>query len=105
MEIIDIVSWMGIIGIPSIFTITVWCIKVCKAYTKKMNILMKSQQAQMRSNLLKDYHRYINRGFIYEEELEDWENQYQNYHALGQNGVLDNRREQLFKLPNERKVD
>lgn len=93
---------MGMLGIPSIFAMTGWCIKVCRKYTKQMKILMLSQQAQMRTKLLELYHTYMNRGWISEEQLEDWENQYQSYHALGQNGILDARREQLLKLPTRR---
>lgn len=63
---------------------------------------MKSQQAQMRTKLLELYHFYMNQGFISEDDLEDWENQYQAYHELGKNGVLDARREQLLKLPSEK---
>lgn len=63
---------------------------------------MKSQQAQMRSQLLDQYHKYMDQGFITEEQLEDWENQYQSYHELGQNGILDARRTQLFQLPNKK---
>ena len=39
-------------------------------------------------------------GWISEEHMEDWENQYQAYHSLGENGILDSRRAELLKLPN-----
>lgn len=62
---------------------------------------MKAQKAQMRSQLLKDYYFYKERGYILPIELDDWENQYQAYHELvGPNGVLDDRRLVLMKLPN-----
>lgn len=61
---------------------------------------MESQQAQMRSQLLNQYKIYINRGWIDLEDLDDWENQYQKYHMLGANGVLDSKRDALLKLPN-----
>ena len=34
--------------------------------------------------------------------MEDWENQYKAYHSLGENGILDSRREQLLMLPNKK---
>ena len=34
--------------------------------------------------------------------MEDWENQYQAYHSLGENGILDSRRAELLKLPNRK---
>lgn len=94
----EFVSWLGILGIPSIFTMILYCIGYCKKYTKQMKVLAKAQQAQMRSQLLEQYHRYIKDGYISEEHMEDWENQYQAYHSLGENGILDSRRETLMKL-------
>ena len=97
--VVEFVSWLGILGIPSIFTMTVWCIKSCIRYTRQLKVLAKAQQAQMRSQLLEQYHNYIKDGYISEEHMEDWENQYQAYHSLGENGILDSRRETLMKLP------
>ena len=97
--VVEFVSWLGILGIPSIFTMTVWCIKSCIRYTRQLKVLAKAQQAQMRSQLLEQYHSYIKDGYISEEHMEDWENQYQAYHSLGENGILDSRRETLMKLP------
>ena len=96
--VVEFVSWLGILGIPSIFTMTVWCIKSCIRYTKQLKVLAKAQQAQMRSQLLQQYHLYMDAGWISEEHMEDWENQYQVYHSLGENGVLDSRRSELLKL-------
>ena len=95
----EFVSWLVILGIPSIFTMTVWCIKSCIQYTRQLKVLAKAQQAQMRSQLLEQYHKYMKDGYISEEHMEDWENQYQAYHSLGENGILDNRRNTLLKLP------
>lgn len=60
---------------------------------------MKAVQAQMRSELLQKYYKAKERGCISSEDLDDWENLYQSYHALGKNGVLDQRRKELFNLP------
>ena len=94
----EFVAWLGILGIPSIFAMTTWCIKSCIQYTKQLKVLAKAQQAQMRSQLLYQYHLYMDAGWISEENMEDWENQYQAYHCLGENGVLDSRRADLLKL-------
>ena len=97
----EIVAWLGALGIPSIFAMTSWCIKSCLLYTKQLKVLAKAQQAQMRSQLLELYHFYMGKGWISEEHMEDWENQYQAYHSLGENGILDSRREELLKLPDK----
>ncbi len=91
-------TWLGILGFPTIFTMCVWVLKRLKKDARQIKVLMTAQQAQMRSQLLKDYYTYTNRGYVYESELEDWENQYQAYHSLGANGIMDNRRERLLKL-------
>ena len=96
----EFVSWLSIIGIPSIFSMVVWCIKGYKTFSNQLHILAKAQQAQMRNQLLEQFHFYVDSGWITEELMEDWENQYQAYHQLGENGVLDSRREILMRLPN-----
>lgn len=102
MEFVELLKVMGVIGIPSIFAIVLWCLKTCLSFGEKMKILMGSQQAQMRNTLLFLYEKYKEQGWISNDDLENWENQYQSYHALGKNGVLDNRRTQLFDLPNRK---
>ena len=101
-KIMELITWLGALGIPSIFAMTVWCIKCCLQYTRQLKVLAKAQQAQMRSQLLELYHFYMDDGWISEEHMEDWENQYQAYHSLGENGILDSRRAELLKLPNRK---
>lgn len=98
------VTFLGIIGIPSIFTMTMWCIKKCKQFTQQLVVLAEAQQAQMRNQLISQYKFYMaqyhEQGWVDIEDIDDWENQYQKYHLLGANGVLDKKREQLLSLPN-----
>ena len=90
---------MELIGVPSIFAITVYIIKLVLKLAKQVDILQKSQKAQMRAQLLKDYTEYQNRGFVRQLELDEWMNQYNAYHELvGVNGVLDSRKEELLKM-------
>lgn len=97
----EVIAWLGTLGIPSIFLMTTWCVKTVKKYAKQVSVLAKAQQAQMRSQLLEQYHYYMDSGWISEEHMEDWENQYKAYHCLGENGILDSRRADLLKLPNK----
>lgn len=60
---------------------------------------MQAQQADMRTKLLADYNRFKKQGYVEQEDLDEWENRYQAYHELGQNGVLDSRRADLMTLP------
>lgn len=100
----EFVGWLSILGIPSIFAMVCWVIRKVFQYSKQIRILMKAQQAQMRSQLLKDYYKYTERGFIYDSELDDWENSYQSYHALGQNGIMDSKRDRIMQLPTKRDI-
>jgi hypothetical protein len=105
MKIQDLVKWLAILGFPSVFIMVAWCVKTCRHYAKQLMTLVKAQQAQMRSQLLEQYHFYMDAGWISEEHMEDWENQYKAYHSLGENGILDSRREDLLKLPNKKKEE
>lgn len=95
-DIKNLLGWIALFGGPTLFAIIAWCISIAQ----KINILMRAQKAQMRSQLLDQFHKYEAVGFIREEDLADWENQYQAYHKLvGPNGVLDARRDVLLKMP------
>lgn len=102
--ILKIVSILSLFGIPSVFAMVSWCLKKVIQESKQIKILMKAQQAQMRSQLLKDYYTYTNRGFIYEAELQDWIDQYEAYHSLGANGIMDKRKETLLNLDTREEI-
>lgn len=96
----EIAGWFGLLGVPTIFAMTGFCIKACMTFAKQLKILMSAQKAQMRSQLLTQYYSYIQRGQIFDDELDEWENQYQAYHQLvGPNGVLDSKRNHLLTMP------
>lgn len=35
-KIMELITWLGALGIPSIFAMTVWCIKCCLQYTRQL---------------------------------------------------------------------
>lgn len=95
-----VVSWLGVLGIPSIFAMTMYCIRECRKFTKQLNILHSAQKAQMRSQLLAQYYVMKERGFAWADEVTEWENGYSSYHELvGVNGVLDARRAEVLHMP------
>lgn len=98
--LVTIVTTMGLLGIPSIFSMTIWCIKACLKFTKSLSILAEAQQKQMARDLTVDYKGFIKQGWIDTEDLDLWEAQYQKYHALGANGIMDAKRDKLLQLPN-----
>ncbi|MBR4406090.1 MAG: hypothetical protein IKT30_06925 [Bacteroidaceae bacterium] len=94
-QVLDV---MAIIGIPSLFTMVVFMLKKLFSLGKKMAILMDAQQKQMRRDLTLDYHKYMAAGQIDDDDLDMWEQAYQAYHALGENGIMDARRQDLIHL-------
>lgn len=101
---IKIIETMSLIGIPTIFAIICWISKTVWLQGKRIQILMKAQQAQMRRDLMEDYYRHMQNGYITDRDLEVWDAQYKAYHDLGLNGILDKRYNELLALP-LRKVD
>lgn len=93
-----VLTWANIIGVPALFSIMVWFGKKVIVFGKQMKILMNAQQKQMRRELTMDFHMYMEREYIDDDELELWEAGYQAYHDLGQNGIMDNRRAKLIEL-------
>lgn len=103
-KVMIILNLMAVLGIPTIFAVVMAVVKKLSKYSSQIKVLMAAQQAQMRSQLLKDFYTYTTRGYVLESELEDWESQYQAYHSLGANGILDSRRESLMKLEARKEV-
>ena len=100
-----ILNIFAILGFPTVFAIVLAILKKMGKFQNQIKILMNSQQAQMRSQLLKDYYTYKRRGFIYEAELSDWMSQYEAYHSLGANGIMDKRKEALLDLDTKEEIE
>lgn len=104
-KIMIILNILAILGFPSLFVLVSISIRKMSKYAKQIKILMEAQQAQMRSQLLKDYYTYTTRGFILEAELQDWINSYEAYHSLGANGIMDKRKEKLLELETRQELN
>ena len=104
MESLRVVaSFMALVGVPSLFVCVSWFAKKVTLFGKQMKILMNAQQKQMRRELTIDYHKYMDEGKIDDDDLDMWEASYQAYHALGKNGIMDDRRARLISLNAEGK--
>ncbi len=56
-------------------------------------------QALLRSQMIADYNKWMDRGYAPIYAKESFENCWKQYHALGVNGVMDNLHEQFLELP------
>jgi len=108
-------QWLSIAGIPSIISgIMVWAIQRGQksrdemqeeirkqtAATEAQNVaLMKGMQALLRDRLLTGYRHYFEKGWAEYDDRENIENLYRQYHALGENGVMDGYRAKFLALP------
>ena len=60
---------------------------------------MAGVQALLRDRLLQGYKHYFKKGWADNNDRENMENIYQQYHGLGKNGVMDDMREKFRALP------
>ncbi len=100
-----ILNFIAVLGFPTVFAMVAALARRTKKYSEQIKTLMNAQQAQMRSQLLKDFYKYKERGFVYEAELQDWLNQYEAYHSLGANGIMDKRKEILMGFDTKEEIE
>ncbi len=80
-------------------------VQAIKADIDELNKTDRSQrkaiQAILRDRLYSLSNKYLAKGWVNKEEIENFENIYQQYHNLGKNGVMDARRDKVLDLPTE----
>lgn len=64
-------------------------------------LLKKGIQALLKNDLKVRYDYWLDEGYALEDAREDLEAEYQIYHSLGKNGVMDDRRQRFLALPKE----
>ena len=94
----NIVNILALLGVPSLCACSVYFAKACISFGKKQDILANAIQKMMRRDLTLDYHKYMNQGYIEDDDLDLWMAGYEAYHGLGINGVMDSRKDDLIKL-------
>lgn len=74
--------------------------------TQKQNkAIMLGVQALLRDRLLQGYRYFSDRGWADYDSRQNMENLYQQYHSLGQNGVMDDMRRRFLELPIDKPVE
>ena len=69
---------------------------------ESIKVLKAGEQASLRNDLLVLHEKCVEKKFATIPEKDNFENMYQSYHALGKNGVMNNNREEMMKLPTEK---
>ena len=98
----NIVNILALLGVPSLCACAAYFAKACISFGKKQDILANAIQKMMRRDLTLDYHKYMNQGYIDDDDLDLWMAGYEAYHGLGINGVMDSRKDDLIKLNSQR---
>ena len=68
---------------------------------EEWHLLKKGIQALLKNDLKVRYDYWLDEGDAPEDAREDLEAEYQIYHSLGKNGVMDDRRHRFLALPKE----
>lgn len=98
MTLLQILSILGTLGVPSIFVIIVGCYK----FFKKRNSAVKSGlQALLRSQMINDYNNWNEKQYAPIYARENFENCWEQYHELGANGVMDDIHKKFMDLPTD----
>ena len=92
-----------ILGIP---TLVLSMFRYLHTMVKKNatdNLAMKKGiQALLRSNLISDYNKWVEKGYAPIYARQNFENCWQQYHALGVNGVMDGLHMEFLSFPTEK---
>ena len=101
METYQILSLLGLNTIIS--AILVACFKFAFSSIKKnaaqTDAVKLGIQALLRAQMIRDWNKYSELGYAPIYAKENFENVYQNYHALGANGVMDQIHNDFLALP------
>lgn len=62
----------------------------------------KGVQALLRDRLIQSYNYYMDKGFAPIYARQNWENMWQQYHNLGENGVMDDLHSKFMALPTDK---
>ena len=66
-----------------------------------IRVVQRGIQVLLKNDLKVRYDYWMEAGYAPEDAKDDLENEYQVYHSLGKNGVMDIRRANFLKLPTE----
>lgn len=91
-----------LVGVPSIVGLIIGHVtSTVVIKSKEVASLKKGLQSLLRRQLRLEYRRYVTQGWCSEEDRDDFEYMYQQYHNLGANGVMDDLREKFLDLPTQ----
>lgn len=102
LTIKEILSILGMIGVPSLGVIIGWLAKTIKSEKEEQKALKKGVQAMLRSQMINDYNKwYENKGYAPIWAKDNFQNVWDQYEFLGENGVMNDIHNKFMSLPTE----
>lgn len=111
----NVYQWLCVVGIPSIITLLLQRIitkrldaaerradearKQAEEQRKKSDAIALGVQALLRDRLLQGYKYYMEKGWVDFDDRLNLENVWEQYHALGANGMMNDMRRAFRVLP------
>lgn len=100
----SIYNWLCLLGVPTIVSaIGGYMIVKFKSVKTKQDSIKLGVQALLRADMIRDYNKWMEKGYAPIYAKENFENVWTQYHALGGNGVMDNIHQEFLNLPTERR--
>ena len=100
MTVYEILALLGVPGISLV--IFTYLLKRIKDNDRQAKATKKGIQALLRAQMISEFNKAKDKGYAQIYAKDNFENMWQNYHALGLNGVMDSIRERYMQLPNRK---
>ena len=94
----NVYQWLCVLGIPGLIATVVGYVGV---QYKQIKAIKLGLQALLRDRLLQAYEYYGHRGWANYDEKQNVRNLYDQYDALGPNGIMELKHEAFIRLPDE----
>lgn len=95
----NVMSVAYALGMPAIIGGAMWV--GFKSVLTQLGAIKKGTQASLRNAMIQMWEKYSDLGYAPIWVKDDFENVYQQYHALGVNGVMDDIHNKFLALPTE----
>ena len=94
----SVYQWLCVLGIPGLIATVVGYVGV---QYKQIKAIKLGLQALLRDRLLQAYEYYGHRGWANYDEKQNVRNLYDQYDALGPNGIMELKHDAFIRLPDE----
>lgn len=92
-------QWVSFLGVPSVMSILVWFYHIIRKQSVQYAALKMGLQAMLRAQMINDYNYWSEKGYAPVYARQNFENLWEQYHALGANGVMNDIHEKFLDLP------